>query len=325
MSTLPAAASGRKTSISELPALTLSLPLVTDSLSEVVAMVVARWNHAANAGTLSVQTANKFGQLAVRFQGFSAAHGIVTVSGVDGDLVSRFVTAQGRTRYGAVSRAAVATMHNRRSAIRALFRTARELGLAIDDPTAAIYLPDRMDSTRRPITDSEAGLIRLASEREHSSRHASTAALLLAGAHTGEIGHVTTADLDYAACTAHIHGSSKYRSRTVPLNAWALRMLRARANHLAGPLPTDQPPLVLCTGAAGSDAHKQARVCVTVREILTRAGLSDDNTIRPTSLTAHAAYNEYLRTGRIEAAAILIGSPSLDATAALIGYCWQTR
>ena len=80
---------------------------------------------------------------------------------------------------------------------------------------------------------------------------------------------------------------------------------------------------MLCTGAHGSNAHKQARVCVTIRDILTRAGLSDDNGVRPASLTAYAARREFDRTNRIEDAARLIGSPSLDTTAALIGYSWQ--
>ncbi|MBV8180829.1 MAG: hypothetical protein JO045_18930 [Mycobacterium sp.] len=80
---------------------------------------------------------------------------------------------------------------------------------------------------------------------------------------------------------------------------------------------------MLCTGAGGSNAHKQARVCVTVREILTRSGLSDDKGIRPNSLTAYAARRQFDRTKRIEDAAHLIGSLSLDTTAALIGYHWQ--
>lgn len=57
---------------------------------------------------------------------------------------------------------------------------------------------------------------------------------------------------------------------------------------------------MLCTGADGSDAHKQARLCVTVREILTRAGLSDDPGVRPASLTAYAARRDFDRAGRIE-------------------------
>jgi hypothetical protein len=75
--------------------------------------------------------------------------------------------------------------------------------------------------------------------------------------------------------------------------------------------------------AAVATMHKQARGCVTVREILTRAGLSGDAGVRPASLTAYAARREFDRTNRIEDAARLIGSPSLDTTAGLIGYTWQ--
>lgn len=325
MSTLPAATSGRKTSITELPPLTLPFDSVsTESLQTVVAMVLDRWTAAVHAGALSAQTADKFGLLTARFARFAAAHSVVTARAIDADLVARFIAAQGRSRHGAVSNAAVATMHNRRSALRAFFRTARELGLIIEDPTTAIALPHRTDSVQRPITDEEASLVRLVSEREHPSRHGSTAALLLAGAHTSEIGHITIDDLNCGAKTIYIQGSTKYRSRTVPLNEWALRVLTTRSKYLSDPLPADEPTPVLCTGTNGSDAHKQARVCVTVREILTRAGLSDDPTIKPSSLTAYAARREFDRTKQIEAAAALIGSRSLDGTAALIGYQWTS-
>ncbi len=80
---------------------------------------------------------------------------------------------------------------------------------------------------------------------------------------------------------------------------------------------------MLCTGAGDSNAHKQARVCVTVREILTRAELSAGSGIRPASLTAYAARQAFDRTGRIEEAARLIGSTSPDTTASLIGYHWH--
>jgi integrase/recombinase XerC len=102
-----------------------------------------------------------------------------------------------------------------------------------------------------------------------------------------------------------------------------VRILAERATHLTRHLRSTAQPPVLCTGAGGSDAHKQARVCVTVREILTRAGLSDDIGVKPTSLTGYAARQEFARTGHIEAAARLIGSTSLDTTSSLIGYHWQ--
>jgi hypothetical protein len=164
--------------------------------------------------------------------------------------------------------------------------------------------------------------VRLFSERATPTRHAATAALMLAGAHTSELGHITAADLDPQASTVWVHGSSKHHPRSLTLDRWSTRVLRERVERLTGPLPEGLSP-VLCTGAQGSNAHTQARVCVTVREILTRAGLSDDPGVRPASLTAYAARREFDHTSRIEDAAHLIGSPSLDTTAALIGYAWQ--
>jgi integrase/recombinase XerC len=289
------------------------------SLAAAVEAVTGVW---IADGVLAAQTLDKFGLLAHRFTRFAAAHDVTALAAVDRPLVAKFVVAKGRTRHGVVSDAAVATMHNRRAALRAFFRTARRLRLTLDDPTTDIAVPARQSSAKRPLSEDEAALVRLFSERATPSRHAATAALLLAGAHTSDLGHITAADLDPQASTVWVHGSNKYRPRTLTLDRWSMR-LTERAEHLSRPLPNSTPSPVLCTGAAGSDAHKQARVCVTVREILTRAGLSDDPGVRPASLTACAARRVFDRTGRIEDAACLIGSPSLDTTAALIGYHWQ--
>jgi site-specific recombinase XerD len=284
--------------------------------------VTANW---ATDSVLATQTLDKFGLLIRRFARFAAAHDVTTLAGVDRVLVAKFVAAKGRTRHGAVSEAAVATMHNRRATLRAFFRTARQLRLTLDDPTTDIAVPNCESSAQRPLTDDEAALVRLFAQRATPTRHAATAALLLAGAHTGELGHITAADLGHRAATVWAHGSAKHRPRTLRLDSWSVRVLAERAAHLTDPLPVGDHPPVLCTGGEGSDAHKQARVCVTVREILTRAGLADDTGVRPASLTAYAARREFDRTGRIEAAARLIGSPSLDTTASLIGYHWRTE
>lgn len=295
-------------------------PAMTESsLSSAVAAVTGAWTA---DGVLATQTLDKFGLLIGRFVQFAAAHDVTSLAAVDPGLIAKFVAAKGRTRHGVVSQAAMTTMHNRRAALRAFYRTARRLRLTLDDPTADIDVPARTSLGSRPLTDDDAALVRLFAERAAPTRHAATAALLLAGAHTCELGHITAADLAAPSSTVWVHGSSKYRPRILTLDAWSVRMLAERATHLTRPLPGGSSP-VLCTGASGSNAHKQARVCVTVREILTRAGLSDDPGVRPASLTAYAARREFDRTGRIQDTARLIGSPSLDTTAALIGYAWQ--
>lgn len=296
-------------------------PAMADgSLTAAVAAVTGAW---IADGVLAAQTLDKFGLLTRRFARFAAAHDVTTLAAVDRALVAKFVAAKGRTRHGVVSDAAVATMHNRRAALRAFYRTAHRLRLTLDDPTVDIDVPARESSIQRPLTDDEAALVRLFSEHATPTRHAATAALLLAGAHTSELGHISAADVDAHAATVWAHGSSKHCPRTLRLDSWSARVLAERAAHLTDPLPVGGHPPVLCTGAHGSSAHKQARVCVTVRDILTRAGLSDDSGVRPASLTAYAARREFDRTGRIEDAARLIGSPSLDTTAALIGYGWH--
>ncbi|MFD6197311.1 integrase [Mycobacteriaceae bacterium NPDC060252] len=293
------------------------------SLAEMVETVIGVWSAAVVEGVMSAQTFDKFSLLARRFERFAAAHNVITVDSADSTLVSKFVRAPGRSRHGNVAAAAVATMHNRRATLRALYNAALTHGQASYDPTAGIAIPRRETSIQRPVTDDEAAIIRLVCQREQPTRHAATAALLLLGAHTGELGHIATGDVNAAAAIVQAHGSTKHQPRNLPLDRWSQQVLVARIAYLTRPLPAGSPSPVLCTGAAGSDAHRQARVCVTVREILTRAGLSDDPGIRPSSLTAYAARRVFDRTGRVEAAAALIGSRSLDSTAALIGYQWS--
>ncbi|WP_308161519.1 tyrosine-type recombinase/integrase [Mycolicibacterium goodii] len=301
--------------------LTLRLPwepaMAEGSLPAAVDTVVAAW---AVDATMSEQTLDKFALLTRRFARFAAAHDITTLDAADADLVTKFVAAKGRTRHGVVGPAAVATMHNRRAALRAFFRTSRRLGLTLDDPTTDIAVPDREASTLRPLHDDEAALVRLFSEHATPTRHAATTALLLAGAHTSELGYIRISDIDTTVHTARAHGSTKHRARHLPLDTWARRVIYQRIAHLTQQRASAET--IICTGSDGSDAQRQARVCVTVRDVLTRAGLTGTAGIKPSSLTAHAARRVFNDTGRIEAAAQLTGSSSLDSTATLIGYRW---
>ncbi len=302
----------------------LELPLpwepamAENSVATSVDLVVSDW---ALDGAMSAQTLDKFALLAHRFVRFAAAHEVTTLAAVDQVLVAKFVAAKGRSRHGAVGPAAVATMHNRRAALRAYFRTARRLGLVLHDPTLDIEVPDREATATRPLHDEEAALVRLFSEHATPTRHAATTALLLAGAHTSELGHIRISDIDTDASTVWVHGSTKHRARTLALDTWARRVVDQRIAYLTAHGAAGEA--ILCTGSDGSDAQRQARVCVTVRDVLTRAGLTGTAGIKPSSLTAYAARRVFEDTGRIESAAKLIGSGSLDSTAALIGYQWH--
>src|SRR5205823_3787697 len=91
-------------------------------------------------GRLSVESEPRVLGLFERFGGFvSRGSGLGRLGDVSGDQVEAFVrasTSSGRPP-------SVATMRLRRSALRLLFRTARELGLLEGDPTVDLVLPSR--------------------------------------------------------------------------------------------------------------------------------------------------------------------------------------
>jgi integrase len=177
----------------------------------------------------------------------------------------------------------------------------------------------------RPLTDEEAAVVRLYAQRATPTRHAATVALLLAGAHTSEAGHLTTSDLNLSADVVQVRGSVRYRARALPLDDWARRVLTERADHLTRHQRTIAEAPVLCAAGGGSRASRQSGLCAVVREILTRAGLASDPDVRPSSLTGYAGRRVFEQTGHVEDAARLLGAASLDTTATLISHHWQHR
>src|SRR5437762_8472590 len=99
---------------------------------------------------LSVESEPRVLGLFERFGAFlGRAFGVARWGAVSGEHVEAFV----RASTGAGQVPSVATMRLRRSALRLLFRTARELGLLAGDPTVDLVLPSRMNESARPLTD----------------------------------------------------------------------------------------------------------------------------------------------------------------------------
>ena len=73
---------------------------------------------------------------------------LADVSAAHVDAFVRSSTSDGRVP-------SVATMRLRRSTLRSLFRTARELGLVEGDPTIDVALPSRTNEAARALTDLE--------------------------------------------------------------------------------------------------------------------------------------------------------------------------
>ncbi|MHB1491768.1 MAG: site-specific integrase [Cellulomonas sp.] len=290
------------------------------AIDEARARVVTHWTE---TDQMRPQSIEKFNGLLARFGKFASRFDVHALADVDERLVARFVRARGRNRQGQPSDAAVATMHVRRAVLRAFYRTARELQLTLDDPARDITLPKRLSPKSRPVTPAEADLLFMhAWSGGRQTRHAATIALMLSGAHSSEVGHIVASDLDPDRGVVRAHGSVKYLPRDLTVDPRHMRALVARRDLLVGRLPgVPLDSLVLATGACGSDGHKQARVCTTVREVLVWAGISD---WPPRSITAVAGAAVFASTGRIDAAALTLGMSSLDSAASAIGWDWRT-
>src|SRR5437868_11052635 len=103
-------------------------------------------------GRLSVESEPRVLGLFERFGGFvGRAFGVARLGEVSREQVEAFVRAS--TSAGRVP--SVATMRLRRSALRLLFRTARELALLEGDPTLDLVLPSRTNQAARPLSDAE--------------------------------------------------------------------------------------------------------------------------------------------------------------------------
>lgn len=297
------------------------------SLAHAIERILDVWQSMAARGEFTEQTYDKFSLLLGRFGRYAHLRGALVIDDVDRDLAEDFITARGRSRHGDVSEAAVATMLLRRSVLRIAFRTLRELDLSDTEPTRDIELPRRAVGDVRPLTEDEViDLRHQASFVTRPSRHGAAAALALAGGHSGEIGHVRVQDLDAERRRVWMHGSTKTDPRWCPLDTWCLTILTNRAAFVtARQLRPESVPhaRLAVSDKHASDAALQARVCVALRDLLTRIGLHDDPDVKPSSITAWAGLDAFDRTGHIEDTASLLGLRSLDRAAAVIGHHWH--
>jgi integrase len=214
---------------------------------------------------------------------------------------------------------APATMHLRRSGLRLLFRTARQLGLAESDPTLDLVLPPRSNLKTRPLSTDEVELCRACSLHTLTSTRLPAAwALAESSARSAEIGRVRVADVDLVTSHLWLPGSRRTVARSVPISEWARTQLERRIRALDADPNT---PLVY-EGAEGSDYHRQAAACVAIGDTLRRAGLGAEPDVRPSSVAAWAGWQVHEETGRIEESARRLGVRSLDRAARMIEWDW---
>jgi integrase len=215
---------------------------------------------------------------------------------------------------------AVATMHLRRGTLRLIYRTARSLGIAASDPTLDLELPPRSSLQTRALTGDEVDLCRMASLHTFTSTRLSAAwALAEVSARTAELGHIRVADVDLESLRVWLHGSTRVESRLVPLSEWGSGQIERRMRDVGD---VDDAKPILYEGAGG-DYHRQAAACVTIKDVLRRAGLAHEPDVRPLSVTGWVGRQVLAETGRIDEVARRLGFRSLDGAARLIDWNWR--
>jgi hypothetical protein len=211
------------------------------------------------------------------------------------------------------------TVHNRRTALRLLFRAGRDLGIVTGDPTLDVVVPRTASRAARPLTDAEVVRARDASLWSLTSRRfACVWALAETTARGAELPLITWRHANLETGTVSLPGGGSVLPRDGQLTEWGRDVLaRALADV------TDLDASVIYTGtdrvAAGWVSASAA-----ISTILVRAGLAGKRDVRPGSVAAWAGARCMTATGDITVVARVLGVHSLDVAARIIGWDWHT-
>jgi integrase/recombinase XerC len=265
---------------------------------------------------LTDQTVQRMAELMTRFVTYlEKGHGIHSIADVAEEHAEGFIFAS--MGLSGHRRPAPATMHLRRSALRLYFRTARELGTAIGDPTLDIVLPARSGLSGRPLTDDEIALGRSFSLNTlNATRRPAAWALAEATARTSEIPRIQAADVDAEGARVWISGSTKAEPRWGRLSDWGLQQVLRRVESLSS---TDS---ALVYEGNGSEQSRQASSCIAISQTLLDAGLDREPDVRPGSVVGWAGRRIFEETASIDEVARRLGVRSLDRAASIIAWDW---
>jgi integrase/recombinase XerC len=288
----------------------------------IIEVVVGHW---AASGEFTEQTLARCGETVNRFARRLDAQGVVRPDAITVEHCRGFIDAT--TLKGQAPE--LTTRHTRRTALRMLFRTLRELGHPVGDPTLDLHLPARSATTARPLTDPEITLCRastrLGEAGSVSLQRAVCWALAEATAVTSEITAVRVGDLDDPDKPRWVRlaGTRRHDPRLGELTDWGSTIVARQTARLRERRST--PATLLSyrgTGAPG-EAVAQASACNAVGAVLAMAGLTEEPDVRPASVRNWAGRSLYEAGMPIEHVARRLGARSLDSAAADIALTWR--
>jgi integrase/recombinase XerC len=292
-------------------------------LTEVLDRVREEWE---KSGDFTIQTLDRAGETMARFAGRQKALGCPLLGEVNAEGCRMFVDSH--TVAGGAPE--LTTRHARRTALRMLFRTLRELGHDVGDPTLDLALPTRTVTAARPLTDLEVTQCRTAARLgeagSFSLLRAAAWALGETTAVSSEISAIRLGDLDNPDHPRWVRlpGTRRHDPRLGELTDWGSTILARQAALLTSRHATPDRHLAYSGSAEGGQAKAQAAMCNAIGAVLKYTGLATEADIRPASLRNWAGRRLFDGGMPIDQVARRMGARSLDAAAADLGLDWRS-
>lgn len=285
--------------------------------------VLQRWT---NEKGFSPATLEKCGDLIQRFARRLEAQGVTDPELITAEHCRGFIAA--RTKGGQPPE--ITTQHARRSSLRMLFKTLRDLGVEVADPTLDIVLTPRSGTQARPLSDVEVSLCRttarLGEAGGRSLHRAVCWALGETTAVSSEISAVRVGDVDDTTTPRWIRlpGTRRHDPRMGELTGWGTLIIARQLDLLHQRRCTPATPLAYKGQGIPGEPAAQSAVCNAIGAILNLAGLATEPDVRPASLRNWAGRQLYDAGLPIERVARRMGARTLDATATDIALEWRT-
>jgi hypothetical protein len=285
-------------------------------------MLSAGWEQAvlarlAATGRFKQRTYNKIASHTSWSLGYFERRGVKRWPQVESDICLEWCWAGTIGPDGQPVEPSVSTARNRQWTLRLIFEMAAALGAEIDPHTAAGDAIKRTPPRRRPrpLTDDEdRTACAYADSGAVPSKRSLMVALSRAGGSAATVAAVCFGDIDLDAATV----TFTEPARVCVLDEWSTQTI-ARYLRANPDVSADVP---VCVKAGTSAERAVESVNTQLWKVLQEAGFGHRSEITGRSLRLTAARRAFERDG-IEAAARVIGSPSLDRTAEALGYDWR--
>ncbi|MGH1561451.1 hypothetical protein [Mumia sp. DW29H23] len=291
-------------------------------VDDLVDQAVTAWS---TGDDFTAQTLDRCGETVRRFARRLSAQHVTSAAAITLEHCRGFVDAP--TTKGVPPE--LTTRHARRTALRMLFRTWRDLGHDVGDPTLDLHLPARTATAARPLTDPEITLCRasarLGGAGGASLQRAVCWALGEATAVSSEISAIRVGDVDdrQAPRWIRLPGTRRHNPRLGELTGWGTIIVARQLDLLDQRHSTPATLLTYRGQGVPGEAVAQAAVCNALGAVLTLAGLAAERDVRPASVRNWAGRQLYDHGMPIERVARRLGARSLDTIATDIGLDWS--